>query len=164
MPQDRLTRYGWKRDPTSNPPDIAVQDLQVLDPLGASGKLVFDSKTETPTQRAYTECRPCGLSAAEIDELIDDVRQRRLTREEEVQLFHESRIGGEAHPLRSVRTRTRDNRCARTSGRERLDTPSVRAVAFVLISPCLTGYWPATPLPRRFINPAASQPSRAYQG
>ncbi len=62
-------------------------------------------------------------------------------------MFHESRIGGEAHPFRSVRTRTHDNRGARTSGRERLDAPSVRAVAFVLISPRLTGNWPAAPLP-----------------
>ena len=41
----------------------------------------------TPTQQAYAECRLCGLTIAEIDKLIDTIRQRALTREEELRLF-----------------------------------------------------------------------------
>ncbi len=55
--------------------------------LAVSGKLVFDRKTETPTQRAYRECRPCGLSESEIDQRINDYRHSTLTREELIKLF-----------------------------------------------------------------------------
>jgi hypothetical protein len=55
--------------------------------VGASGTLIFDKGAETPTQRAYNECRPCGLTEAEIDELIDTRRHSTLSREESIELF-----------------------------------------------------------------------------
>ena len=56
--------------------------------MGASGKLVFDRKAETPAQRVYSECRLCGLTDAEIRAIIENVRQRGLTRKEESRLFY----------------------------------------------------------------------------
>ncbi len=63
--------------------------------IGASGTLIFDSDTETPTGRAYAECLPCGLSGAEIDELIDDCRHSTLNSEDLNKLFDTTFTNGE---------------------------------------------------------------------
>ncbi len=63
--------------------------------IGASGKRVFDRPAETPTQRAYAECRPCGLSDAEIDQRIDDCLHPTLNREELIKLFDTTFTNGE---------------------------------------------------------------------
>ncbi|MHC4698764.1 MAG: hypothetical protein ACYTFA_18700 [Planctomycetota bacterium] len=65
---------------------------------GASGTLIFDKGTETPTQRAYKECRPCGLAESEIDELIDTRRHSTVSREESIELFESTFSPDETGP------------------------------------------------------------------
>ena len=46
-----------------------------------------ESPDETPLDRAYRECRPCGISDEQIAGLIDNMRHSTLTRAENVKLF-----------------------------------------------------------------------------
>ena len=46
-----------------------------------------ESPDESPVERAYRECRPCGIDDAEFDGLIDDMRHSTLNHEEDMQLF-----------------------------------------------------------------------------
>lgn len=55
--------------------------------MAASSKGVLDRVIETPTGRAYREWGLFGLGDDEIAAMIENIRRRGLTREEELQLF-----------------------------------------------------------------------------
>ena len=55
--------------------------------------VTFWSRSErppSPTDLAYRVCSACGLDSSEIDQLIDDMRHSTLTREENLDLFHDT--------------------------------------------------------------------------
>ena len=57
---------------------------------------------ESPTERAYRECRACDIGVADVNRGIDDNMHSTLTREESVELYlrtFEDRT--EAEPCRS---------------------------------------------------------------
>ena len=65
-----------------------VSGVVIVAILAGIGKGLYSGwPTPSPLAVAYAECRPCGLTHAEVDKIIDDVRHATLTRAQNRELF-----------------------------------------------------------------------------